>query len=297
VLLLKPLKPPGELHRKLIKDQTEELDKLDSNTRSKEQKSIKDLPMLLNMRSKTSTSTLANQEVKEACNSLTSKKLLTNGPNHLKPTQLPPNNSITESERTWKRREPLMKPPKLKPEQFGQQNSKLSSNHGKDLPTTSMDNNHKLSPPELRSEAQLKPLIEPITTLVKPLSMMSSNSPTILKPKEELSSKKLLLILNRKNKSTNNMPMLGTTRWIKSTSTKTPLDNGPSVLITEKPFSINGLMLKLMTLLPDKNSKKISSDTRDLLLQIKLLSEPPLKLNGQPNSKLSAMPLSNSTLP
>jgi len=158
--------------------------------------------------------------------------------------------------------------------------------------------NHNPLLPRLRSKPALNHLITLDIMLVMPSLLMSSNSLTTLKLKEPLSNKKLLLILDKKNRSTNNTLLPGTTRRPKSISTKTPPPEiGLSLRVTRKPSLVTGLMLKPLIFKPDKNSRKTSSTSRDLLLPRKLLSKPPLKLNGQPNFKLTEMPLSNSTSP
>ena len=116
--------------------------------------------------------------------------------------------------------------------------------------------------------------------------MTSFTSTTTPLHNKKLSNLRLLPTLSKRRLSTNNMLKLSTTKWRISTS-QTTKENGLSPLITRKLFLINGLLPKPTILKPDKNLRKTSLTPITLSEPKKLLSKPPLKLNGHRNSKLT----------
>jgi len=161
------------------------------------------------------------------------------------------------------------------------------------LPTSTMD--HTLS---LLLKLKLKldsiMLLKPDGQWTKPSLMISLPTTTIPLIKEDNSSQMSKPTLSKRKLSTNNMLLLGTTRWRTSTSRTLTVD-GLSVLITKIPLLINGLMLKLMILLPEKSSSQTLLTIKTPSLPRKLLSKPPLKLNGQRNSRHTKPPSLIST--
>jgi len=278
--------------RKLIESQIDKLITPTGNTSKPESKLLKVTTELSNTRLLTLTSMPVLKVERVNSTGPTNNKLLTDGLNQSNTKKEPLKDGKPRLVEQLKRSKLSSKLLNIKLKEPGQRDSKPLRIHGTSLLPTSI--NHNPLFPQMLSDLILEVPLRLELLSIKLSLMMFLDSTTTLLIKEENSNLRFKHTSSKRKPSTNNTPMPGTMKFRTSASLR-KMEKSITLLTTRTSSSINGptplpLMLKL-----DKNSKLISLDTKDLSPLRKPLSKLLLKHNGQRDSQLTKLLLSNST--